>query len=100
MKVELIDVFHRPKFDRFISLERRLLFLADYLQFAEPVDSLHVVTDCVDPKDDMILECALAGRADIILTGDDHLLRLHPWRGIAILTPADYLALQPGEGLR
>jgi predicted nucleic acid-binding protein len=41
----------------------------------------------------MILECALSGNADIILTGDDHLLRLHPWRGILILTPAQYLAL-------
>jgi len=34
-------------------------------------------------------------RADIIVTGDLDLLALHPWRGIAVLTPADYLA-QPG----
>jgi predicted nucleic acid-binding protein len=31
------------------------------------------------------------GHADLIVTGDDDLLALHPFRGIAILTPADYL---------
>ena len=31
------------------------------------------------------------GRADVIVTGDTDLLALHPFRGIAILTPADYL---------
>jgi predicted nucleic acid-binding protein len=31
------------------------------------------------------------GRADAIVTGDKDLLTLHPFRGIAILTPADYL---------
>jgi predicted nucleic acid-binding protein len=35
---------------------------------------------------------ALAGKADFI-TGDADLLSLHPWRGIAILSPADFLAL-------
>ena len=100
MKFELMDVFHRPKFDKFMSIEGRLLFLGEYFKFAVPVDWLLLVTDCVDPKDNMILECALAGTADIILTGDDHLLRLNPWRAIAIMKPAEYLALKPGEGLR
>ena len=100
MKIELIDVFQRPKFDRFMSLDRRLRFLDKYFKFALPIDSLRAVQDCVDPKDNMILECALSGDADLILSGDDHLLRLHPWRGIRVLKPADYLALKPGEGLR
>jgi predicted nucleic acid-binding protein len=33
------------------------------------------------------------GRADVIVTGDRDLLALNPFRGIAILTPAAYLAL-------
>jgi hypothetical protein len=38
-----------------------------------------------------VLEVAVHGRADLILTGDTDLLALHPFRGIAILTPAEYL---------
>ena len=40
----------------------------------------------------MLLELAVDGRADVIVTGDKDLLVLHPFRGISILTPADYLA--------
>jgi predicted nucleic acid-binding protein len=61
---------------------------------------IHTVRDCVDLKDNMILELALSGGADIIISGDDHLLRLHPWRGIRILKPADYHTLKPTDGLR
>ena len=59
----------------------------------ETVRVSEIVTDCRDPKDNKFLELALSGKADFIITGDDDLLNLHPWRGIAILSPADYLAL-------
>jgi len=49
---------------------------------------------CRDPKDDKFLELAVDGRADAIVTGDGDLLDLHPFRGIAILMPADYLNLK------
>ena len=42
-------------------------------------------------QDDKFLEVALNGTADLILTGDTDLLALHPWQGIAILSPAHYL---------
>lgn len=45
-----------------------------------------------DPNDDHILGCALAAGAKIVLTGDKDLLELHPFRGIAIVTPAQFLA--------
>jgi uncharacterized protein len=51
------------------------------------------VTDCRDPKDDKYLELALAAGAETIVSSDDDLLVLHPWRGVRILRPADYLAL-------
>jgi predicted nucleic acid-binding protein len=34
----------------------------------------------------------LDGQADLLVTGDEDLLALHPWRGIPILSPANYLA--------
>lgn len=49
-----------------------------------------------DPFDEMVLECALAASADVIVTGDKrHLLPLGRFRGITILSPADFLRLLP-----
>ena len=45
-----------------------------------------------DPEDEMILECALAGEADMVVTGDKrHLLPLRQFRDVAIVSPADFL---------
>jgi hypothetical protein len=43
------------------------------------------VTDCRDPKDNKYLELALAAGAETIVSSDDDLLVLHPWRGVRIL---------------
>jgi len=58
------------------------------------------VEECRDPKDDKYLALAAAGAADVIVSSDArHLLPMHPWRGISILSPADYLALRRlGDG--
>ena len=49
-----------------------------------------------DPQDEMILECALAAEADVIVSGDKkHLLSLRRFRGIPILNPADFLRSLP-----
>jgi len=37
-----------------------------------------------DPADDLILETAVVGKADVIVTGDDHLLRLGSYKGVKI----------------
>jgi uncharacterized protein len=47
-----------------------------------------------DPGDEMILECAVAAEADVIVSGDKkHLLTLRRFRGIPILSPADFLRM-------
>jgi predicted nucleic acid-binding protein len=48
--------------------------------------------DCRDAKDDKYLEPALAAGAEVIVSSDDDLLVLDPWRGVRILRPADHLA--------
>ena len=58
---------------------------------AEFVPIIQVVRECRDPKDDKFLEVALNGRADVIITGDADLLRMHPWREIAIFSPVHFL---------
>jgi putative PIN family toxin of toxin-antitoxin system len=88
---ELKEVLFRSKFDRYVTRKERILFLAQLGSVAEFVPIIQIVRECRDPKDDEFLEVALNGRADVIVTGDVDLLEMHPWRGIAILCPADYL---------
>jgi putative PIN family toxin of toxin-antitoxin system len=50
-----------------------------------------IITDCRDPKDNKFLELAVEANASCIVTGDKDLLVLDPFRGIPILTAADFL---------
>ncbi|MEX0670777.1 MAG: putative toxin-antitoxin system toxin component, PIN family [Pirellulales bacterium] len=88
---ELDDVLCRPKFDHYVDEEQRLDFLAAYIREAEHVAVTATVRECRDPSDDKILELAVSGIATHILSGDADLLTLSPFRGIVILTPADFL---------
>jgi predicted nucleic acid-binding protein len=47
---------------------------------------------CRDPTDEKFLALAIAAHADVIVSSDRDLLILHPWRGIPILTPAQFLS--------
>jgi len=55
----------------------------------DPAIVLSVVTD--DPDDNRVLECAVAGQADYIVSGDRHLLKLKEHVGIPILTTREFL---------
>lgn len=88
---ELADVLAETKFDRYLTVEQRLQFIRLIASIAEHVPIIHPVRECRDPKDDKFLEVALNGRTDLIVTGDADLLAMHPWRGIAIVTAAEYL---------
>jgi putative PIN family toxin of toxin-antitoxin system len=50
-----------------------------------------VINAARDDDDNRILECAVDAHAAVIVTGDQDLLHLHPFRGIRIVTPADFL---------
>jgi len=89
---ELIEKLLLPKFDRYVRLERRDALLERVASLVEIVEVLQPVRAARDPKDDKILDAAVNGRADVIVTGDKDLLDLDPFRGIAIVTPAAYLA--------
>lgn len=90
---EIADVLTRPKFARVLSQERRHRVLAVLRAAAVWFEPAERITECRDPKDDIYLELALAAGAEIIVSSDDDLLILHPWRGVRILRPAHYLAL-------
>lgn len=88
---EVRNVIQRPKFR--LSSEQVLSIVEDLraiCQLREPIERVDAVSR--DADDNKILECALAARAEVIVTGDSHLLELDPWRGIRILSPTDFLA--------
>ena len=98
VETEIREVLQRPKFYKYITDATRGRIL-DILGAAalvfEPVDQ---VTDCRDMKDNKYLELALAAGASIIVSSDEDLLVLDPWRGIRILRPVDYVRLRENRG--
>lgn len=88
--VELTDVLMRPKFDRFTTAQARGGVLKIIASSAECFEPTETIADCRDPKDNMFLETAIAANATHIITGDDDLLVLSPWRGIEIVRISDF----------
>lgn len=78
------------KFDK--SKENVDLFIANIIKMSEviePTEKLSLVTR--DPDDNKILECAISGNANIIVTLDQDLIKLRAFRGIAIIHPKTFV---------
>lgn len=88
---ELTEKLLSPKFDAYVSREQREALLMRLAPLVEIVTILQTLHASRDPKDDKFLDVAVNGRADVIVTGDRDLLALHPFRGIAIVAPAEYV---------
>lgn len=64
------------------------VWLVDLVALADLVDDTGRVAGVVrDPDDDVVLAAAGAGRAEVLVTGDQDLLALREYEGIAIATP-------------
>jgi uncharacterized protein len=55
----------------------------------EPPETLSVIAE--DPDDNRVLECAVQGEAEVIVTGDKHLLKLANYQGISIVSVRQFL---------
>ena len=88
---ELKEVLERPKFDKYISREDRRRFFTTVSRDALVVTISTQITVCRDPKDNKFLELAVSAEAQVIVSGDKHLLSLHPFQNVAVLTPNDFL---------
>jgi putative PIN family toxin of toxin-antitoxin system len=89
---EYLRVLSYPKFE-LSEEEIKQLIQEEILPYAEvvkPKRRLRVVQS--DPSDDKFLECAVAGKARVIISGDKDLLSLGRYRRIRIQTPAQFLA--------
>ena len=88
---ELTRKVLEPKFDKYFSGTDRADLLTRIAAGSEWTEISERVSVCRDPKLNMMLETALAGRADCIVTGDKDLLVLDPFRTVRIVTAAAFL---------
>ena len=93
---ELKRVLTYPRVRKYLKLsEEEIDTLLKRLSAAavvvDPQPTLKVVE--TDPTDNRVLECAIAGGASYIVTGDTHLLELKEYRQIVILEPAAFLTV-------
>lgn len=92
---ELTRIPRRAKFAKAIaagglSLDDLVLGYAELAQLVHPLPIAPVVLR--DPDDDRVLACAVAANADLIVSGDQHLLDLKDYQGIPIVSAAQALA--------
>ena len=83
----------REKFDHYVPYDFRMSRLESILDQMKSASPSPCDSRCRDPKDVKFLELAVGAGAGLILSGDIHLLELHPFQGIAILSPQQFLDL-------
>jgi len=90
---EFATVLNRVQSKGFVKQNEALALIHAYKELVEWVPIIERVTECRDPKDDKFLELAVNGKAGYIITGDQDLLVLHPFRDTKILNPKDCINL-------
>ena len=88
---EYVRVLAYPKF-KLTEKEIKDIIQEELLPYIEPVSvtgELHGI--CIDPNDDKFLVCAEASKADVIVSGDAHLLSLKKYKGCPIVTVEKFL---------
>ena len=96
LMAELHESLARERFNRYLStIEKKkfLDFVRENFKIIPILDSDVAGVDpaCRDPTDNYVLALAWIAKADILISSDHDLLALHPWCGIPILTPAQFL---------
>jgi uncharacterized protein len=85
---EIRDVLQRPKFG--LSPEQALTFVEELHELCRIVTTRERVRAVpADPDDNAVLECAMEAAANVVVSGDAHLLALRQWKGIRILSPSE-----------
>jgi uncharacterized protein len=88
---ELEKTLTRKKFYRYLSFENRRKVLTKLLLNSSLIEVTEKIDICRDQKDNKFLELAVNGQANIIITGDQDLLVLNPFREINIMTPETFI---------
>lgn len=87
---ELERVLGYPKFDLdHAEVEAVLADVRSVAGLVEPDRAVRVVRE--DPADDRVLECAVDSRANVIVSGDQHLLALDAYEGVSVVSASEFL---------
>ena len=89
---ELTEVLKRENFRRYVTTEEVEVFLTALVKRSSMLEPDSEVRACRDPKDDKFLSLAVAGSAACIVTENEDFSVLHPFRGIAIVSAAEFLS--------
>lgn len=93
---EILDVINRPelrrRFPEMAELPRMNLVLAR-LEEAEVVEPHERLEVCRDPNDNKFFECAVAARADYIVSEDKDILAVSAYQGIRTVSTAEFLTI-------
>ena len=89
--LEITQVLNRKKFDKYLTLEERQKFIIKFINSSKYVNIQEKISICRDEKDNKLLELAVSGSANIIISGDQDLLILNPFREIEIITPETFI---------
>jgi putative PIN family toxin of toxin-antitoxin system len=89
--LELHQTLRSPRLARYFSRAEQDVFLAMFASASTVVEVTERIALCRDPRDDRFLELAAAGGASYLVTGDQDLLALDPFRNTRIMTPAAFL---------
>lgn len=94
---ELARVLALPRIQRQAGFDsaRAARFVRRIEAYATRVTPTRTIDVSRDPDDNRVLEAAVAGEADYIVTGDRDLLELALFEGIRIVTPADFVNVLP-----
>lgn len=92
---ELIETLERPRIQRKYDIpeESNKNFVAILIQYGERVEPDRKVDVCRDPDDNHVIEVALAGKAELVVTGDEDLLVLQQFETVKFITPGEFLAI-------
>jgi uncharacterized protein len=95
--LELERVMQRGRFDRYIERETRLEYatlLRQSMHFfaVTPADEAALQPPCRDAMDNKFLALVQVCQADVLVSSDDDLLVLNPWRGVPVLRPVEFLS--------
>jgi uncharacterized protein len=87
---EYLNVLKRPKFKiERIEIDDFSALLIDKAEFVIPLEEIHAIS--ADKTDNKFLEAAVAGKVNLIVSGDEHLLELKNFRDIPILSAKEFL---------
>jgi uncharacterized protein len=94
---EVERVLQRPKFGWTQGrVDDAIGWLSAFAEHVEPKQRVDAVKD--DPTDNRIIECAIAGKSEYLVTGDNHLLKLKQYGGTKIVNATEFLEILAQQG--